>query len=121
MLPEAPLPDGPLAAGHTGPGAPLGGRNRADEADLDRLDAVGEVVVSLRQGDDAVHVFGQHHPGIDHEGTFPPRAPHRLAQGIDVPDQQVRAPLRQVDREEIGSARDPEASIVRHTRSSPSL
>jgi hypothetical protein len=57
MLPKATLPDGPLPAGDAHPGTPLGGRDGADEADLDRLDTIGKVIVALGQRDDAVHIL----------------------------------------------------------------
>jgi hypothetical protein len=58
MLPEPALPDGPLTTGDARRGASLRGRNGANKSDLDRLDAVREVVVTLGQRDDAVHVIG---------------------------------------------------------------
>jgi hypothetical protein len=41
---------------------------------------VREIVVTLGKPDDAVHVIGQHHPGVDAKRSLPLRAPHRLAQ-----------------------------------------
>jgi hypothetical protein len=40
--------------------------------------------------------------------------PHRLAQRLDMSHQEIRAPFQQIDRKEIGPARDPEASVVVH-------
>jgi hypothetical protein len=41
--------------------------------------------------------------------------PHRLSQQLNMPGQQVVAlPLQQIDGEEIGAARVPGATIVRH-------
>jgi len=92
--------------------ATLRGRNGAGEADLDGLDAVGEVVVTLCQGEDAMPVVRQHHPGIDSERALPSRASNRIAQGIDVASQQIRLPLEKVNREEIRPARHAEAAVV---------
>jgi len=47
--------------------------------------------------DDAVHVIGQHHPGVDTKRPLAARAPDRLAEGVDVPHQRVRFPLEQID------------------------
>jgi hypothetical protein len=47
------------------------------------------IVDALGQGDDAMHVLRQHHPGIDVKGPLPPGASHRLAQRLDISHQQI--------------------------------
>jgi hypothetical protein len=83
-LPEAPLPDAALAAGSVHLRTGLGGRQGSYQADLDGLDAVGEVVVTRWEGGDAMHMLGQHYPGIDMEGPLRPGAPYCVAEQVDV-------------------------------------
>ena len=58
-------------------GQGLGGRNGPYEADLCRRGPIQEVVVTLVEGGDAMHVLWQHYPGADREGPLPPSAPHQ--------------------------------------------
>ena len=90
---------------------PIEGSEFTREVDL--------VVVAIGQSDDAMHVLGQHHPGVDPERAFPPRASHRLPQGVDAAYQQIRAAFEQIDGQEIGPAGNPQASIVRHIQRLP--
>ena len=114
MLQEAGLPDGPLPAGNPGPGAPLGGGDCTDESDLDGLDAVRKVVLALRQGDDALYMLRQHHPGVD------PKGPRLLgaSQRLDMPLQQIRPPIKRVDRRETAPRNRP-PPVLRHLPLSP--
>jgi len=41
-----------------------------------------------------------------------PRLSHRIAQPFDLSHQQIAAPVEQVDRKEIGPARNPVAAIM---------
>jgi hypothetical protein len=38
--------------------------------------------------------------------------PHGFTQGLDVPDERLRAPFQQIEGKEIGTARYPVAAIV---------
>jgi hypothetical protein len=59
-------------------------------------------------------VWPQFHPSIDRKRPPRPRASNRIAQRIDVPHQQIRAPLQHIDGEEIRSPRHPQPTIARH-------
>jgi hypothetical protein len=57
----------------------------------------------------------QHYPAMDDEGMTTPSHPHRLAQPVYMPDQQITAlPLQQINGKEICAAGMPGAAIVRH-------
>lgn len=56
----------------------------------------------------------QHDPGIDIKRPLAAGTPHRLAQRIDLPDQQILATLQQIHGQKIRAARNPPAAIVRH-------
>ena len=59
----------------------------------------------------------QHHPGIDMKRMSAPYAPNRRAQQINVTDEQVvRMAFEQVYGEEIATAWNTIAAIVRHVR-----
>lgn len=89
MLPEATLPDTPLAIAAPSGIAELKRRQSANETDFDGFNPVGKVVIAGRQGDHAMHMIRQHHPAIDMKWTLAPSQPHRLAQRVDMVHQQT--------------------------------
>lgn len=56
MLPKAPLPYTSLPLFNPHLRTPLGARKRLHEAYLDRLPAIGKIVISRRQGPHAMHI-----------------------------------------------------------------
>lgn len=119
VLPIAALPDTAFAAAGHSRRSRFDGRQRLGERDLDRAPAAGEVGVAFWQAPQAMHVVGEHDPGIDTKRSA--GSPNGVAERIDVPNQKIRAPVQQIDREKEGSARDPVAAIVRHGQSMPGL
>ena len=103
-LPESSLPNPPLAFADPARGAMFSGRQAFGEGRLDRLPPFGEIRITLRQ----------YHPCIDMEWSARTQLPHRVAQRVDVADKQIAAPVGQIDREEIGAARDTVSAIVGH-------
>ena len=65
MRPIAALPNTTLAVLALRGGERLHARQQSDETELDHLPAQGKIRVAVRQRPQAMHVFGQHHPGID--------------------------------------------------------
>lgn len=114
MFPEPTLPNPALALADPACGALLAGWQALRERGLDRLPSRREIRIPRRQRPHAMHMLRQDHPGIDVEWS--PRAPfpHRLAQGVNVADQEVAVPVQQIDREEIGAPRDTVTPIVGH-------
>jgi len=92
---------------------------RTAEAGFDLRPAVGVVGVALRQPPHAMQVIGQHHDGQHMERSRRPRRAECVAQQIDVLDEQGAATLQQVNGEEIGAARHPDATVIRHAGSVP--
>src|SRR3990167_8981346 len=68
-----------------------------------------------------MHMFGQHHPGIDMKGMAGLGGADRVAQQLDFADQQVAAAVAQVHGEEISGAGDTGAAVVGHGGSSLSI
>jgi hypothetical protein len=64
---------------------------------------------------------GKHDPGVDVERRAGADLANRIPQRVDLCDQQVRAAVEQVRREEERSARNPIATIIRHGGSMPSV
>lgn len=92
-------------------------RDGSRKSGFDRTPASGVVRVTLRQHPNRVHVVRQHHSRDDFKRPFSARRSHRIAQRINVTDQQVVAPaFKQIYREEIRSSRSPVAQIVGHLR-----
>ena len=62
-----------------------------------------------------MQMIGQRHPPMYGKGVALPHRLHRFSQHIVMSGQQiVTVPLQQVDGEEIGAARMPGATIIRH-------
>jgi len=101
----------PLAYGRT----MFGGRDRIAEGLLDSSPAAGEIAVAGRQGDDAMQMLGQDHPGVDAE-TSPSRGVQNgmLEETLPPDEQVVAASFEQVHREEVGAALVAEASVIGH-------
>lgn len=68
-----------------------------------------------------MHVIGKDDPGVDVKGVAGAHPANRISQQIDAPDQQVRAAVEEVHREEEGSTGDPIAAIIRHGEIMPEL
>ena len=117
VLPIAALPNPALAL--VRPAAVPGIGQRLREARLDPPPSIGEVAVTLRKGPQAMHVVRQHDPPVDAKRQLPSNLAHHLAQRVYVRQEQPGAAVVQVDREEIGGARDPVASVVRHRATMP--
>jgi hypothetical protein len=63
---------------------------------------------------DAVHVVGQHHPGIDMERALVPRLTYCIAQTVDMPDQGILPPLQQVYGKKVSAAGHTVSAVIRH-------
>ena len=68
-----------------------------------------------------MHMIGKDDPGVDMEGCAGAHPANRVAQEVDLRDQQVRTAVEQVHRREEGSARNPIAAIIWHAGSMPEL
>src|SRR3990167_1017308 len=68
-----------------------------------------------------MHMFGQHHPGIDMKGMAGLGGADRVAQQLDFANQQVAAAVVQVHGEEVSGAGDTGAAVVGHGGSSLSI
>ena len=66
-----------------------------------------------------MHMIGKDDPGVEAEGCAGAHPANRVAQEVDLRDQQVRTAVEQVHRKEEGSARNPIAAIIRHARNMP--
>ena len=121
LVPETALPYASFAFCNSDARPPLGTGQRLYKANLDRLPAIGKIVVARRQRPDGMHVVWQHHPGIDMERPVPFCCTHRLAQFANMPHQQIQTPLQQIHRKKIRPTRNPISSIIRHLISLGSL
>lgn len=114
MLPEAPLPDTPLAPRRAHKRTPFGFRKLPREPRLDESPTIGEIGIAGRQGPDAMQMIRQHHPTIDHKRPATADIPYHRAQQIDMPDQSiVRETLQQIGREEITATGNAVTAIIR--------
>ena len=119
VLPIPPLPNAGLPLAHQRREASHHRRHRPRKQRLDHLPPSRDVMIIRRQGPKAMHVIWQHHPSIDMKRMPQPRRPNRAAQSRDFGNQQIRAPIHQIDRKEIRPAIDAVAGIIRHHRKSP--
>jgi hypothetical protein len=115
VFPKSPLPDAafPLPQGPDRSFRSL--RNPSGKTRLDFAHTPGKIGVAFGQGPLAVHMVRQYDPGIDMER--PPRQfrSHGIPQCRNFDHQQVRAPVPQICREEIGAPWHAIAAIVRHS------
>jgi hypothetical protein len=111
MLPIAALPDAALATERHHRGTRFDSGQRFGKRDLDRAPTARKVGIALLQGPQAMHVVRKDDPGIDMKRRAGSDPPNRDAQRVDVPDQQVRAAVQQVYREEKGATRSPIGTI----------
>ena len=118
-LPIATLPNAAFAAAGHHRRSWLAGGQRFHEGGFNRAPSTGVVGVAGWQGPPAMHVIGQHNPGVDTQGCAGARPASRVAQYVDLRHQQVRTAVTQVHRKEEGSARHPVAAILRRGRSMP--
>ena len=116
MFPEAPLPDGSLAARNTNTAPQLCFGNCLREIDLDEPPTEREIGVVGWKRPYCMDVIGQHHNGVDHEGVAALRQPRRVSQGVDVIREQPASPVQQVDSKEPTPAGNKGATIIRHVR-----
>ena len=61
-----------------------------------------------------MHVIRQDDPGVDMEGMAVLGGAYRLAEKVNVADQQIASAVTQIDGEEIGSTRHMGAAVSRH-------
>ena len=120
VFPITPLPDAAFAADPLDGGERLGCIETARKQLLDHLPAPREIGVILGQRPQAMHVFGQHHPGIDMEGMADFGYPNRFPQQGNMARQQIAFAIAQVDGEEVRSAGNPGAAVAGHGGSSVS-
>jgi hypothetical protein len=66
-------------------------------------------------------MIGGDDPGVDAEGRTGAHSANRVAQYVDLRQEQIRTAVAQVHCKEEGSARNPIAAIIRHTGSMPEL
>ena len=83
VFPKSPSPDTTLALGRAHGRALLGWRYLFTETNLQRLDAIGEIVIARWKRGNKVHVLGQHHPTVDMEWPLRANLPHRRAQCVN--------------------------------------
>jgi hypothetical protein len=115
MLPEPPLPDAALPAAFARLRTALAHGKAAGENRLDQPPSHREVIIAGWQRPYAMKMIGKHDPGIDGERMDTMNRAHRVPQLIDVPRQHViAAPLQQIDREEVASARHAVAAVIRN-------
>lgn len=119
VFPVAALPDAAFATRDAVGGTAFAGGQSSREAGLDLRPAIGVVGVALRQSPHAMQVVRQDHPGQQDEWTRRLGRAEGIAQQADVLQQQPAPPFKQVDGEETGTARHPDATIVRHAGSVP--
>jgi len=66
-------------------------------------------------------VIGQHDPGVDVKWSPLPCHPHRLTQGFDLVDQQVRSAIVQTDGEKVSGSRNTVSAIIWHCATIPEI
>lgn len=96
-------------------GALFRARERLHEAELDRLPAVGKILLPRRQRPHAMPMLGQRdHPGVDVKGPLPARHAHRFAQRLDVANQRVSASRQPFHGKAVWAIRHAITAIIRH-------
>ena len=116
LFPVAALPDAAFGFFPAALREPLTGWKGAREVALDVAPAGSVVVVALGQAPGAMQMVGQDRPGEQGERSGGMGHLERFAQGVEVVDEQRAPAFQQIDGEEVGAARHPDASIVGHTR-----
>src|SRR3989344_590888 len=115
MFPEATLPEAPFPAPPAHCGEPFRPWKGFGETGFDQAQPQGEIGVALRQPDHAMQVIRQHHPAVDVEPVGAAYRPDRFTQLLDMPGQEIVAVTpQQSEREEVGAARVPGASVIGH-------
>lgn len=113
MFPIPALPDAPLATQDMR--WPQGARRHVPRKTcLDQPPARWIIGILCGQGQDAMQMVGQDHPGVDRKGALSPCLSHRAAEQIDVIHQQAAATMGQRDSEKDPSTKDKGAAIIRH-------
>ena len=85
---------------------------------IDQTPAHGEIRIIRWQFHHVMQMFREYDPGMNHKGVTTFDLTYRFTQFCDISDHQVIVmSLQQINREEIGTARMPGSSIVRHVRS----
>jgi hypothetical protein len=88
--------------------------NPSGKARLDVAHTPGKIGVALGQGPLAMHMVRQYDPGIDMARKPRQFHSHGIPQCRNFDHQQVRAPVSQIYREEVGAPWHAIAAIVRH-------
>lgn len=112
VLPGAPLPDSALTAARKPLRVWLMRQQALHKADLDRLPAVGVIVISWWQGPYAVHMIWQDYPGIDKKRSRFPGDADGVTHGVNASCQQAGATIQQVDGKEVGPTGHSQAAVV---------
>ena len=117
MLPIAPLPNAAFALFRAARGPALVGRQTARERRLDQPPPQRKISVAFRQRPDRMQMVRQDDDGFDVERMAPSNIAERLAQKVDVIDENTQAAPGQIGREEKAAAADKVSPIVRHRAS----
>ena len=114
MLPIAPLPDAALMAGKLRVTTSLAGRECAGKGFFDLLPAPWKIIVPGRQGPETMQVLRQHNPSVDMKRPFLPRQAHCLSQHVDMPQQQIALPVKQIHGKKVRPACDTITKVFGH-------
>lgn len=114
VLPEPPSPNAALAPLHLHCGALFIYRNGFCGGLFQCPPAPRVVIVPGWKGPDAMHVVGQHDPGIHVERRTGPNITDGVAENVDVGDKQPNPAVEQVDGEEVGPSQHSVAAVGWH-------
>ncbi len=114
VLPESVLPYSPLTAIKHDWRPLFDGRQGFRKYCLDRTPTPGIVGIVFGQRPQAMHMLRQDHPRIDVKGRFCRNMANRVPQRLYLRDEKIAITVAQIDREEIGSSRNPVSAIVGH-------
>ena len=84
---------------------------------LDGPPASRIIIIALRQAPNGVQVIRQHHHRLNREWPLCFHRAYRLTQYVDIPQQKIRSPVTQRDREKIRPTRQAISSIEHHWQS----
>ena len=116
-LPVASLPDAAFGFAPASFRQAFDLRQRPRERGLDVPPPGSDVVIARRQPPQAMQMIGEYDIGLHGERPRLFGLGKRVAQRVDVVGQQGAPAFQQVDREEVGAPRHPDASVVGHGRS----
>ena len=115
VFPKAPLPNASLPAHPPAAAKSFPGLNTFGERHLNRLPSAGVIRVAFGKCPERVHMVRQHHPSINVEWHEMPDPANRRAKQPNMCNQQLRPPIKQVDRKEIAATRHADASVFGHS------